>query len=127
MKTKITKIIVNRTNKEGEPYVSSYTNKEQAKVAIQIDAPEFEGKWLSNFVELGDPIEQWKIGQPIDIIATQKGSYWNFKVAKGGTTGVSAGQLQKEINDLKKRIENLENFTGYSEMVMTENPKVEHP
>lgn len=126
MNTKITNISVKRADASGSPYISSYTNKEQAKVGIQVDTPEFSGKWLSAFVELGNPIEQWKVGQIVDIIVTQKGNFWNFKVARGVAPVSSSGEkLMKEIDDLKKRLLNLENWTGYSEYLLTGNRKVE--
>ena len=98
MKTKITQISVARHDKAGQPYVSTYTNKAEALVTIQIDAPEFTGKKLSSFVEIGDPVEQWKIGQPVDILTSQKGNFWNFKVAKGATTqGAGTNQLFEKL------------------------------
>lgn len=112
MTTKITKISVQRSDKAGNPFISSYTNKEQAKVGIQIDAPEFAGKWLSAFVELGDPIEQWKIGQTVDIVTSQKGNFWNFKVAKGVVAQPQNSQIWEKLfaklDGIEQKIDNLE-------------------
>ena len=80
-----------RTDKTGEPFISTYTKREQAKVAIQVNDPTYAGKWISSFVELGDPVEKWQVGDDVNISITQKGNFYNFKVARqgGGKNGVA--------------------------------------
>ncbi len=88
---KITKISVQRTGKDGEPFISTYTKHEQAKVSIQVDDPTYAGKWISSFVELGDPIEKWQVGDEANVLITQKGNFLNFKVSRqgGGRNGAT--------------------------------------
>lgn len=125
MITKITRISVQRSDKAGNGFVSQYTNKEQAKVSIQVDAPEFAGKWLSSFVELGDPIESWKVGQTIDILTSQKGSFWNFKVAKGAQPQSNSQIWEKlfaKLDRIEQKIDALEVVDPESQPLPEELP-----
>jgi hypothetical protein len=91
---KIIKIVVARQDKSGQTYTSQYSGKEQARVALQVDSPMYQGKWVSNFVDLGDPSEQWKEGQDVDIEIIPKGQYLNWKLRKVGQAQTQGGYAQ---------------------------------
>lgn len=103
----IKNISVKRSDAQGNPFVSTYTKKEQAKVSIQVDSPEFAGKWISGFVEIPSPIEQWKIGQQVDIDITPKGNFLNFKPSKGVMPQQGNGQVMEKLFAKLTRMETM--------------------
>ena len=139
---KITDIRVARSDKQGEPMISKYTKREQAKVSIKVDEPEapYAGKWISSFVELGDPAEAWKIGQDVNINITQNGDFWNFKQARqgGGRNGAAElnnpnGQIIEKLftklNLIQAEVEKIGKMLGQKEVKVEDEmpPLVDNP
>lgn len=79
---KITAISIKYTDATGKPFHDSYGNKDQAKVAIQTDSPKYQGQWMSYFAPLHSEVLNWKVGDVVEVIVTEKGQFINFKPSK---------------------------------------------
>ncbi len=97
MKIKIVKLFRSDKNKDGKPLITK-DGRTYSKIAIQTD--EYQGRWISGFVNQENA--SWKVGDEVNIkieeVATSTGNiYLNFK-------GVD------RVDMLEERIKTLEDF-----------------
>ncbi len=75
---KLTKINLYDKDKNGKLYYSEKTKRNYTRMVIEVE--EKPGKSLSGF--LNEETKNWKVGDEVDIIITEKGEYLNFSLPK---------------------------------------------
>lgn len=99
----ITSINRYTTKKDGTPLV---TARGKPYTSVRITTQEHGTNILSGFGNSENA--QWKVGDKVDIIVEQKGSYWNFSMPKKGTNSELMPLLNKILANQEKMMRLLE-------------------